>query len=128
MSAQLSVTGKMTFPNSPGGSTTPVLIGTPLVTPATSAAGSLVDYNEKAEHEFKILAGATKALDLGTVSSAAFVYLGADNDCTYKLNGGSQVFTLAKDGYVILKGQGITGLEITAGILDVKGYALFLGD
>ena len=126
-SSTMNVTGRMTLPNSPGGFTTPLLIGTPSVLPADSATGAEVTYNEKAEFWATILASATQVINFGTVAAASFVYIGTDKDITFAVDGGDDQ-NLAAEGFVMIKGSDIAALSITAGILDANVYVLILGD
>lgn len=127
MDSTMNIVGRMTMPNSPGGSTTPLLIGTPTVLLADAATGAEVDYTEKAEFWATILAGATQIINFGTVSAASFLYIGADKAVQYTIDGGSAV-DLAAGGFVMIKGSDIAALTVKAGILDANVYVLILGD
>jgi hypothetical protein len=127
MSSTLEITGKMTMPNAPGGATTQKLIGAPIITPS-STTGAQVTYNEKCEYEFKIAAAATQVVNFGSVADGAFLYIGTDKAVTYKLNGGSEVFSLADGGFAFIKGGTVTALSITAGVVAANVYVLIVGD
>ncbi len=128
MSSTLDISGTMTFPNAPGGSTTSVYLGSPLITP-TSTAGSVVTYDEKATYEYVIAAAGVQVVNFGTLADGEFLYVGADQAITYKLNGGSDVFTLAANGWIAMKGATITALEITSvAVVDVNVIVMIMGD
>lgn len=126
MSSTLDISGKMTSPNSPGGSTTQIFIGTPTVIP-TSTTGAVVSYDEKVEFWYTITAGASQVVNFGSVASGTFLYIGTDKAVTYKVNGGVEVFNIADEGFVMVKGGTLTALEITAGVVDANVYVLIVG-
>lgn len=133
--ATLDISGKMTFPGSPGGADTQVLIGAPTLQvgtgttcPTTGLAGLKVSYNEKAEFELSIAASAIRAVNFGSISTAKMLYIGTTQAITYKLNGGSDVFQLAAGGCLLSVLGSVTELEITGGAQDANVYALVLGD
>ena len=127
MSSTLTVAGTMTMPNAPGGSTTPVLIGTPTTLP-TSTTGPQLTYYEKTKFEYRIAAGAVQTVNFGSLTDGDFLYIGVDEAITYKLNGGSDVFALAAEGFVMIMGGSITALELTAGVVDVgEAVVIILG-
>ncbi len=123
----IDITGRMTFPNSPNGSVTPVLIGTPALA-ATATSGLQVSYNEKAEFELTIAASAVRAVDFGSISSAKVVYIGTTQAITYTVNGGAEVFALAAGGFKLEVMSTVTALVLTAGAQEAGIYVLVLGD
>jgi len=127
--ATLAVTGRMTLPNSPGGSTTPIIIGTPEVTPDDSDTGVEVTYAEKVVFEYTIAPAGIQPVNFGTVADGKFVYVGTDKAVTYKVNGGTEVFNLAEGGFIMWNGATLTALEITnPGVLDANVYVLIVGE
>ena len=128
MSSTLSVVGNMVFPNAPGGSNTSVPIGSPDVTPSDTT-GAQLTYNEKACFEYTIAPAGVLPVNFGTVSDGDFIYVGTDQDITYKMNGGSDVFTLAENGFIMQMHASLTALEITnAAVLDANIVVMIFGD
>ena len=132
----LDISGKMTFPGSPGGADSQVLIGAPALTAdqsincssSTGLNGLKINYNEKAEFELNIAASEVRAIDFGSISTGKMMYIGTTQSITYKLNGGSDVFQLAAGGCLLSVLGSVTELEITGGAQDAHVYVLVLGD
>ncbi len=65
--------------------------------------------------------GATHTVNFGVITTATFVFLRTNNDCTYTWNGGSETKSLAlasaEGGLAILFNTSITALAVT----DVTG-------
>jgi hypothetical protein len=134
--ATLDISGKMTFPGSPGGADAQVLIGAPNLVVATGTNlcsstglnGLKVSYNEKAEFELNIAAGVVKDVSFGSIDTGKMLYMGSTQAITYKLNGGVDVHQMAAGGCLLSVMQGITELEITGGSQEARVYVLVLGD
>jgi len=126
MSENLVITGTMTLPNAPGGSTTQVIIGAPTATPSANSA--TIEYNEKANYELTIAATTSKVVDFGTIADGKFLYIGTDKAITFKLNGGSEILSLADEGFMMIALGGITAVEITAGAVEAKPFVVIVGD
>ncbi|RLI87325.1 MAG: hypothetical protein DRP01_02130 [Archaeoglobales archaeon] len=127
--ASLDISGKLTFPNSPNGSNTQVLIGAPTLTATAAAtAGLQVTYAEKAEFELNIPATTIRVLNFGSISNGKFVYIGTDQAITYTLNGGAEIFSLAAGGFKMETMASISAMTITSGAQDANVFALILGD
>jgi len=125
--ATLAILGNLTFPNSPNGANTAVLIGAPTLT-STDTGGLEVAYNEKAEFELKIVAAGVKDLDFGSISNGKFLYVGTNQAITYKINGGTETFSVGAGGFKMEVLSAVTAIEITAGAQDADVYILILGD
>ena len=125
--AILAITGNLTFPNSPNGANTAVLIGAPTLT-STDTVGLQVTYNEKAEFELKIAASGVKDVNFGSISNGKFLYIGTDQAVTYTINGGTEIFSVGAGGFKMEVMGGVTAMEITAGAQDADVYILILGD
>jgi len=125
--ASLAILGNLTFPNSPNGANTAVLIGAPTRT-IDDTDGLAVAYNEKAEFELKVAALGVKAVNFGSISNGKFVYIGVTQAVTYKINGGSEEFSIGAGGFKMEVLGAITAIEITAGASDADVYILILGD
>ena len=130
----LDISGKMTFPGSPGGADSQVLIGAPtlqvstITCSATGLSGLKVSYNEKAEFELNIAAAGVRTVDFGSISTGKLLYIGTTQAITYKLNGGSDIHQMAAGGCFLSVLNSVTALEITGGAQDANVYVLVLGD
>jgi len=123
----LNVLGRLTFPNSPLGANTQVMIGTPTV-PYSSTTGYSMSYGETVTFEYLISALGVKTVNFGSLSSAKFMYIGTDQPITYKVNSGSEVFSLAAGGFRLDVMASVTALEITAGTTDAHVFVMLMGD
>ena len=125
--ASLDISGKLTFPNSPNGATTQVVIGSPSLA-STATTGLTVSYAEKAEFELNIAASAVRTVNFGSITNAKFIYVGTDQALTYTINGGAEVFSLAAGGCKMEVMASVTGMVITAGAQESNVYIIILGD
>ena len=134
--ATLDISGKMTFPGSPGGSDNQVLIGAPTLSADQSVNcaansglnGLKVSYNEKAEFELNIGAAEVRNVDFGSISTGKMLYIGTTQAIAYKLNGGTEIHQLAAGGCLLSVLGSVTALEITGGAQDAQVYILVMGD
>lgn len=123
----LNIFGRLTFPNSPNGANSQVMIGTPTVA-STSTTGYSLTYNETAMFEYVIAALGVKTVNFGSISTGKFLYIGTDQPVTYKSNSGVEVHSISAGGFIMSVMESLTALEITAGTQEARVFVMVMGD
>lgn len=123
-----TITGNISFPIAEGGPDASLVIGSPVKGP-TDTTGPQLTFNEQSLNSYVVtVTGGAFTVPFGTISAADIFYLGTDQEITVTLNGGSDVFTIAAGGFILMSMAGITAVEVTATVLDAKIQAGLIGD
>jgi len=120
-----TITGSVVYPVSSGGSNGTLLIGSPEIVLASSPLTLVFD--EKFSNTFKVPTGAPTLISFGTIASGDLVYVGTDQPLDVILSGGSDTFSLAAGGFIIMHLADVTALSVEATLLAATVEVLVLG-
>lgn len=109
-----TITGTISYPVAPGGPSASLVLGSPSTTPS-SATGPQLTYVEKAGGTLYVAqADGVKTVNFQTLSDADFVYVGTDQPIDVIFDGGSDTFSLAAGGFIMMYLSSITGMTVEA--------------
>ena len=108
-----TILGTISYPLAPSGTTASFLIGAPDVTSSTT--GFTLTFTEASCNTYSVAqADAVVTIPTGTITDAGILYVGTDYPVDIILNGGSDTFSLAAGGFILMTNAACTAMTAQA--------------
>jgi hypothetical protein len=124
--ATATITGTISANVANSGPSAAVQLGSPVITPSSST-GATLEFEEQMTNTFKVPTGGYFTIPFGSISDADILYIGTDQAANVRINGGTEVFTLAVGGFILFYLGSITAIEIEPTALEATVQVSILG-
>ncbi len=121
-----TIDGTLVFPAAPSGANQTLLLGTPVITSA-STAGAQLTYTEGNTSTYTVTqAAGIVTIPFGTLTDADILYVGSDQALSVVINGSDTPIILEAGGFIMVHLGSITSLTVAAGGIDTATVVVAL--